>query len=191
MSFEVKNVFCIDAGYGGEPTIDVIDKNCPDIKVNVVNLKDERISRLNDPNLENLPIFETGLKEIVKKLRGFNLFFSNKTKEHISNADIIFISVNTPIKSNGLGAGFPIDLKWNEKSEREISKYSRGKTFVGEKSTLPVKTVSSFKKILDSTKNEKVTSSNNKEFNVLSNPEFFAEDIKKFKVRYKDYYGKL
>ena len=109
MSFEVKNICCIGAGYVGGPTMAVIAKHCPDIKVNVVDLNEERISRWNDPNFENLPIFEPGLKEIVKKCRGINLFFSNNIKENISNADIIFISVNTPTKTKGLGAGLAID----------------------------------------------------------------------------------
>ncbi len=175
MSFEVKNICCIGAGYVGGPTMAVIAKNCPDIKVNVVDLNEERISRWNDPNFENLPIFEPGLNEIVKKCRGINLFFSNNIKENISNADIIFISVNTPTKTKGLGAGLAIDLKWIEKSAREISKYAKGETIVVEKSTLPVKTASTIKKILDSTSNEKVSYPNNKIFHVLSNPEFLAE----------------
>ena len=175
MSFEVKNICCIGAGYVGGPTMAVIAKNCPDIKVNVVDLNEERISRWNDPNFENLPIFEPGLKEIVKKCRGINLFFSNNIKENISNADIIFISVNTPTKTKGLGAGLAIDLKWIDKSAREISKYARGETIVVEKSTLPVKTASTIKKILDSTRNEEVSYPNNKKFHVLSNPEFLAE----------------
>ena len=175
MSFEVKNICCIGAGYVGGPTMAVIAKNCPDIKVNVVDLNGERISRWNDPNFEKLPIFEPGLKEIVKKCRGINLFFSNNIKENISNADIIFISVNTPTKTKGLGAGLAIDLKWIDKSAREISKYARGETIVVEKSTLPVKTAYTIKKILDSTSNEEVSDPNNKKFHVLSNPEFLAE----------------
>ncbi len=175
MVFEIKNICCIGAGYVGGPTMAVIAKNCPNIQVNVIDLNIKRIERWNDPNFENLPVFEPGLQEIVKKCRGKNLHFSNKTKEHIANADLIFISVNTPTKTKGLGAGFASDLKWIDRSAREISKYAKGETIIVEKSTLPVKTASTIKRILYSTTNNNEEKSENRNFYILSNPEFLAE----------------
>tara|TARA_B100000212_G_C27347511_1_gene522036 strand:- start:53 stop:1480 length:1428 start_codon:yes stop_codon:yes gene_type:complete len=174
MVFEVKNICCIGAGYVGGPSMAVIAKNCPDIQINVVDINIERIERWNDKNLKNLPIYEPGLEEIVKKCRGKNLHFSKNVNLNIANADMIFISVNTPTKTKGLGAGFASDLKWIEKSAREISKYAKGKTIIVEKSTLPVKTASTIKKILYST-SENSSDKNEKTFYILSNPEFLAE----------------
>ena len=121
------------AGYVGGPTMAVIAKNCPDIQVNVIDLNMDRIKKWNDSNLKNLPIFEPGLEEIIKKCRGKNLHFSCNYEENIRNADLIFISVNTPTKESGIGAGKAIDLKWVEESAREISKYAKGDTIVVEK----------------------------------------------------------
>ena len=175
MGFEIKNICCIGAGYVGGPTMAVIAKNCPNIQVNVIDLNIKRIQRWNDPNFENLPVFEPGLQEIVKDCRGKNLHFSNKTKEHISNADLIFISVNTPTKTKGLGAGFASDLKWIDRSAREIARYAKGETIIVEKSTLPVKTASTIKKILSSTTKNDEIKSEKRNFYILSNPEFLAE----------------
>ncbi len=171
MSLKVKNICCIGAGYVGGPTMAVIAKHCPKIQINVVDLNSERIKKWNDKNLENLPVFEPGLDEIIKKCRGLNLHFSTDIKKHIESADLIFISVNTPTKKTGVGAGFASDLKWIEKSAREISKYASGNTIIVEKSTLPVKTASTIKEIVYSSNN----SSHNKNFHILSNPEFLAE----------------
>ena len=145
MEFKIKNICCIGAGYVGGPTMAVIAKNCPHLQINVVDINKERIKKWNDENLDNLPVYEPGLKEIIRECRGLNLHFSNNIKRHIADADLIFISVNTPTKTKGLGAGQASDLKWIDASAREISKYSKGKTIVVEKSTLPVKTAQTIK----------------------------------------------
>ena len=171
-SKKIKNICCIGAGYVGGPTMAVIADRCPDIQINVVDLNEERINDWNDNDLKNLPIFEPGLDQIIKRCRNRNLYFSKNIKENIANADMVFISVNTPTKTKGIGAGQAVDLKWVESSAREISLYAKGETIVVEKSTLPVKTAETIKKILISNKK------NNKselQFNVLSNPEFLAE----------------
>ena len=171
-SKKIKNICCIGAGYVGGPTMAVIADRCPDIQINVVDLNEERINDWNDNDLKNLPIFEPGLDQIIKRCRNRNLYFSTNIKENIANADMVFISVNTPTKTKGIGAGQAVDLKWVESSAREISLYAKGETIVVEKSTLPVKTAETIKKILISNKK------NNKselQFNVLSNPEFLAE----------------
>ncbi len=176
MEFKIKNICCIGAGYVGGPTMAVISRHCPDIEVNVVDINEERIIKWNDKNLDNLPIYEPGLKEIIKECRGVNLHFSNDIKKHIENADLIFISVNTPTKTKGLGAGQASDLKWIDSSAREISKYSRGRTIVVEKSTLPVKTAQTIKEILEQSNVDNIKNRESKaEFFVLSNPEFLAE----------------
>ena len=171
MTYKINNICCIGAGYVGGPTMAVIANSCPNIQINVVDIDPNRIDKWNSKDLSKLPVFEKGLKEIIKECRGKNLHFSNDINKHISNADMIFISVNTPIKIKGFGAGQASDLKWVESSARQISKYAKGKTIVVEKSTLPVKTASLIRQILEIDN----TNEQNKEFHVLSNPEFLAE----------------
>ena len=172
-NFVVNKICCIGAGYVGGPTMAVIANNCPKIQVTVLDIDEKRISAWNDANLKNLPIYEPGLGEIVKRCRGKNLHFSTDIDNSIANADMIFLSVNTPTKEKGIGAGQASDLRWIEISARRVAKHARGKTIVVEKSTLPVKTAETIKKILDSSKNDGFTDS--KQFFVLSNPEFLAE----------------
>ena len=172
--FQIKNICCIGAGYVGGPTMTVIAKYCPDITVNVVDINEERINNWNG-DFDKLPIFEPGLGKIVKEVRGKNLFFSCDVHNAIKQADIIFISVNTPIKSHGIGAGEASDLRWVESSAREISLYARDHTIVVEKSTLPVKTAEIIKSILESSNQNSDANENSKTFSVLSNPEFLAE----------------
>ena len=171
--FKIKSICCIGAGYVGGPTMSVIAKYCPEITVNVVDVDKDRIKRWNG-DFDKLPIFEPGLAEIVNDVRGRNLFFSTEVKSAIKKADVIFISVNTPIKSKGIGAGEASDLRWVESSARQISKFATGHTIVVEKSTLPVKTAQIIKSILDST-NQNSNNKYDKSFSVLSNPEFLAE----------------
>lgn len=171
----IKNICCIGAGYVGGPTMAVIAKYCPDIQINVVDINQQRISQWNTIDLSDLPVYEPGLKHIVEKCRGINLHFSTDMEINIAKADLIFISVNTPTKTKGIGSGQAIDLKYVEASSRQISKYAEGHTIVVEKSTLPVKTAQTIKAILDATTKDKNNSSSSKSFSVLSNPEFLAE----------------
>ncbi len=172
-----KNICCIGAGYVGGPTMSVIAYNCPDLKVNVVDMNADRINSWNDQDLSKIPVFEPGLDKIVKKCRGVNLFFSTKIKENIAKADIIFISVNTPTKTRGIGAGYASDLKWIESSARQIARYAQNHTIVIEKSTLPVKTAETIKTILNSSDQDdrNVLLKDKKTFSIVSNPEFLAE----------------
>ncbi|MDO9154581.1 MAG: UDP-glucose 6-dehydrogenase [Paludibacter sp.] len=161
-------ITCIGAGYVGGPTMAVIAEKCPDIEVTIVDVNEQRIAAWNDENIDNLPIFETGLHEIVKKTRGKNLFFSTDINNAIHTADIIFISVNTPTKTYGVGKDMAADLKYVELCARQIAAVAEGSKIVVEKSTLPVRTAEAIKTIL----------ANNKkglQFQVLSNPEFLAE----------------
>ncbi len=171
---KIENICCIGAGYVGGPTMAVIAKKCPNIQVNVVDISSERIKQWNDKDLKNLPIYEPGLEEIVNECRGNNLHFSNDIPYHIKRADMIFISVNTPTKTRGIGAGQAVDLKFVEASSREIAKFAEGHTIVVEKSTLPVKTAQTIKDILESTTYHDCLQGV-KSFSVLSNPEFLAE----------------
>ena len=170
---QVKNICCIGAGYVGGPTMAVIADRCPNIRVEVVDIDKDRIKQWNDKNVKNLPIYEPGLAEIVKRCRGLNLHFSNLIKEKINNADMVFISVNTPTKKKGLGAGKASDLKWVEESARQVAKFAKGHTIVVEKSTLPVRTAEVIQGILNSA--ELDNDRDEISFNVLSNPEFMAE----------------
>ncbi len=168
MKYNIKNICCIGAGYVGGPTMSVFAKHCPDIQFNVVDINTERINKWNSQNLKELPIYEPGLDTLIKKCRGKNLHFSTQVEAKIADADMIFISVNTPTKVSGFGAGKASDLKWIDKSSRQISKYGKSGAIVVEKSTLPVKTAQTIEEILNSNNNNKV-------FKILSNPEFLAE----------------
>jgi len=165
---KIKNICCIGAGYVGGPTMAVIAKNCPDIKVTVVDINEKRIAAWNDEDVENIPIYEPGLSDIVKEARGRNLFFSTDVDGAIDKADMIFISVNTPTKTYGIGKGMAADLKYIELCARQIARVSKNDKIVVEKSTLPVRTAEALKNILDNT-------GNGVNFQILSNPEFLAE----------------
>ena len=165
---EITKICCIGAGYVGGPTMAVIAQKCPHIKVTVVDLNEQRINAWNDPNTDNIPIYEPGLSEIVGEARGRNLFFSTNVEKAIDEAQIIFISVNTPTKTYGKGKGMAADLKYIELCARQIARVSKQNKIVVEKSTLPVRTAEAIKSILDNT-------GNGVEFQILSNPEFLAE----------------
>tara|TARA_B100000579_G_scaffold437905_1_gene469816 strand:- start:1590 stop:3011 length:1422 start_codon:yes stop_codon:yes gene_type:complete len=175
MKFEIKRICCIGAGYVGGPTMAVIADKCSNIRVTVLDINHQRILNWNDNDLSNLPVYEPGLDEIIKRCRGVNLFFSTKIKEEIALADMIFLSVNTPTKTKGIGAGQASDLKWIESSTRQIASYAKGKTIVVEKSTLPVRTAQTIKLILEAQNENKSIGENNNQFYILSNPEFLAE----------------
>ncbi len=172
--YKIKKICCIGAGYVGGPTMSVIADRCPNIIVNVVDINEERITSWNCNNLENLPIYEPGLSSIIGRCRGKNLFFSTNLEANIASADIVFISVNTPTKKKGLGAGQASDLKWVEKCARQVAQFSNDHTIVVEKSTLPVKTAEVIKEILEASQSS-LEGENKKSFDVLSNPEFLAE----------------
>ncbi len=164
----VKNICCIGAGYVGGPTMAVIAQKCPDINVTVVDINEKRIAAWNDEDVENIPIYEPGLSYIVKEARGRNLFFSTDVDGAIDKADMIFISVNTPTKTYGIGKGMAADLKFIELCARQIARVSKNDKIVVEKSTLPVRTAEALKNILDNT-------GNGVNYQILSNPEFLAE----------------
>ena len=165
---KIKNICCIGAGYVGGPTMAVIADKCSDIRVEVVDLNQERINDWNNNNLDKLPIYEPGLDLVVKRTRNKNLFFSTDINSSIEKADMIFISVNTPTKVYGKGKGMASDLKYVELCARQIAQVAKSDKIVVEKSTLPVRTADTIKKILDNT-------SNGLKFQILSNPEFLAE----------------
>ena len=114
-----------------------------------------RIEEWNSDDLSKLPIYEPGLKEIVGRCRGKNLHFSSEVIKNISIADMIFISVNTPTKTKGIGAGQASDTKWVEACARDVAKYAKGYTIVVEKSTLPVRTAEVIKTILEASETSK------------------------------------
>ena len=164
----IRSICCIGAGYVGGPTMAVIADRCPEVQVTVVDLNAERIAAWNGADLSRLPVYEPGLDAVVGRCRGRNLQFSTAVEEAIAAADLVFISVNTPTKTKGLGAGQASDLKWVEASARTVAKAAQGHTIVVEKSTLPVRTAEVIQEILASAEGAK-------SFAVLSNPEFLAE----------------
>ena len=164
MNFE-KNLLCIGAGYVGGPTMAMIAHKCPQYKVTVVDINPDRIAAWKS---KNLPIYEPGLDEVVKSGRERNLFFSTDIEKGIKESDIIFVSVNTPTKTFGEGAGMASDLQYWEKTARQILDCAESSKIIVEKSTLPVRTARAMERIL--------TSNNNHiHFDVVSNPEFLAE----------------
>jgi UDPglucose 6-dehydrogenase len=164
----IKNICCIGAGYVGGPTMAVIAQKCPHIKVTVVDLNQDRINAWNNEDVSLLPIYEPGLDKVVAEARGRNLFFSTEVDQAIDDADLIFISVNTPTKTYGVGKGMAADLKYIELCARQIARVAKTDKIVVEKSTLPVRTAQAIKDILDNT-------GNGVNFQILSNPEFLAE----------------
>lgn len=158
-------ICCIGAGYVGGPTMAKIAQKCADIEVVVVDINGERIGAWQT---DELPVYEPGLLEVVREARGRNLFFSTDVDAAIESSDIIFISVNTPTKGYGIGAGKAADLRYVEKCARQIARVAKSDKIIVEKSTLPVRTAESIKRILDA-------SGSHRRFQVLSNPEFLAE----------------
>eukprot|EP01083_Nonionella_stella_P069251 184496_1 len=161
----VSAICCIGAGYVGGPTMAVLAKFCPKVRVTVVDINPRQIKAWNS---ERLPIYEPGLDAVVKECRGRNLFFSTDIEKAIQEAEIIFVSVNTPTKRHGAGAGKASDLKNWELAARNIASVANSSKIVVEKSTLPVRTAHSMARVLHA--NEK-----NIHFEILSNPEFLAE----------------
>ncbi len=164
----IKKITCIGAGYVGGPTMAVVAQKNLNVEVTVVDLNQARIDAWNDENLDNLPVYEPGLDQVVAEARGRNLFFSTNVEKAIDEADMIFISVNTPTKTYGKGKGQAADLKFIELCARQIAAVAKDDKIVVEKSTLPVRTAAALKSILDNT-------GNGVNFDILSNPEFLAE----------------
>jgi UDPglucose 6-dehydrogenase len=160
-----KYIACIGAGYVGGPTMAAIAMKCPQYKVHVVDLSEARIAAWQT---DNLPIYEPGLLDVVRVARGRNLFFSTDISAAIRESEIIFVSVNTPTKTFGQGAGKAADLQYWEKVAREILRESMSPKIVIEKSTLPVKTAQTMENILNA-------NGRDIHFEVISNPEFLAE----------------
>ncbi|MFP6854628.1 MAG: nucleotide sugar dehydrogenase, partial [Opitutales bacterium] len=158
-------ICCIGAGYVGGPTMAMIAQKCEEISVTVVDLNAERIAAWNS---DELPVFEPGLTEIVLRRRDKNLFFTTEVDEGIRQADVIFISVNTPTKTSGVGAGKAADLRYVESCARQIAEVGGGDKIVVEKSTVPVRTAHSVQEIL-------TAAENGHSYQVISNPEFLAE----------------
>ncbi len=162
----IKNICCLGAGYVGGPTMAMIASKCPDIQVTVADFNEARIAAWNS---DTLPVYEPGLDEVVTSSRGKNLHFSTDIKGAIKAADLIFVSVGTPTKSYGIGAGRAADLRYIESAARLIAEVAEGNKIIVEKSTIPVKTASAIKTILAANTTSGAT------FQVLSNPEFLAE----------------
>lgn len=168
---QVRTICCIGAGYVGGPTCSVIALKCPHIKVIIVDVNPVRIAAWNS---DVLPVFEPGLDEVVRQCRGRNLFFSTDIDAAIQQADLIFVSVNTPTKTSGVGKGFAADLHYVEASTRRIASVATSSKIIVEKSTVPCRTAASMRTILES--NSSYTADGTLiSFQILSNPEFLAE----------------
>ena len=179
MTAAIRSICCIGAGYVGGPTMAVIADRCPQIQVTVVDLNAARIAAWNDADLSKLPVYEPGLDAVVGRCRGRNLHFSTEVEPAIAAADMVFLSVNTPTKTKGVGAGQASDLRWIEASARQVAACAQGHTIVVEKSTLPVRTAETVKAILSAAQGDvpgdQTGGGAPKSFAVLSNPEFLAE----------------
>ena len=164
---QIKNICCIGAGYVGGPTMAVIAQKNPQLKITVVDLNPDRIKAWNGP-LDRLPIYEPGLAEVIKQTRNKNLFFSTEIPIAIEKAEMIFMAVNTPTKTEGKGSGMEADLRYIEACAKDIAKFSKSDKIVVEKSTVPIRTAEKIKEILEE-------NSTDIHFEILSNPEFLAE----------------
>jgi len=165
---KITTICCVGAGYVGGPTMAVIAQQCPEIKIIVVDQSAERIAAWNHPDLDQLPVYEPGLKEIVAAVRNKNLFFSTDIDYGIKAAEMIFMAVNTPTKTKGPGKGMAADLTHVEACAKKIAAVANAPKIVIEKSTLPVRTAEKIKEVLEDNKS-------GFSFEVLSNPEFLAE----------------
>ena len=163
----IKNICCIGAGYVGGPTMAVIAQKNPQIKIIVVDANPKRIEAWNGP-FESLPVYEPGLAEVIEHTRDKNLFFSTDIPKAIEEAEMIFMAVNTPTKTEGEGAGMAADLSFIEACAKDIAKFSKSDKIVVEKSTVPIRTAEKIKEILEE-------NPNGIHFEILSNPEFLAE----------------
>ena len=163
---QIQNICCLGAGYVGGPTMAMIAAKGPDVRVTVADLNEKRIAAWNS---DELPVYEPGLDEIVRTARGRNLHFTTDLRDAVAGADLIFVSVGTPTKSYGIGAGRGADLRYIESAARLIAEVSQGHKIIVEKSTIPVRTAGAIQSIL------KANSSAGATFSVLSNPEFLAE----------------
>ena len=166
---KISNICCIGAGYVGGPTMAVIALKCPSLKITVVDENKEKIKAWNSIDLDKLPVFEPGLKDIVSRTRNKNLFFTDEIEEAIKNSEMIFMAVNTPTKTYGEGKGMAADLTFVENCARKIAEVSNSDKIVVEKSTLPVRTAEKIKEVLVENSKKNVS------FEVISNPEFLAE----------------
>ena len=165
---KIKSICCIGAGYVGGPTMAVIALKCPELNITVVDNNPQKIKQWNDKDLDNLPVYEPGLKEIIRETRNRNLFFSDDIDHAIDNSEMIFMALNTPTKTSGEGAGMACDLTSIENAANRIAQVAKSHKIIIEKSTLPVRTAEKIKEILNNS-NKKFT------FEVISNPEFLAE----------------
>jgi UDPglucose 6-dehydrogenase len=163
----VRTICCIGAGYVGGPSMAVMAENCPGVDIHVVDQDQRRIDGWNNLRGVELPVYEPGLQAVVDRARGKNLHFSTDVAGAIRRADMVFLSVNTPTKTNGHGAGSAADLTFIEKAARQVADSAQGSTIVVERSTLPVRTADGIGRIL--------RQAGDKHFDILSNPEFMAE----------------
>ena len=160
-------ICCIGAGYVGGPSMAVMADQCPGIEIEVVDLDKKRIDAWNNLGNASLPVYEPGLETVLQRVRGKNLTFSTDVSTAIRKADMVFLSVNTPTKISGHGAGAAADLTFIESAARQVAIDARGSTIVVERSTLPVRTADILRRILNEGQDA--------EFKILSNPEFMAE----------------
>ncbi|MGB2475913.1 MAG: nucleotide sugar dehydrogenase [Flavobacteriaceae bacterium] len=165
---KINKICCIGAGYVGGPTMAVIAQQCPEITITVVDQNPDKIAAWNHHDLDFLPVYEPGLKEVIAETRNKNLFFSTAIAQAIDQAQMIFMAVNTPTKTEGEGAGMAADLSFVEACAMQIAQVSTTDKIVIEKSTLPVRTAEKIKAVLQ-------TNTQGVHFEVLSNPEFLAE----------------
>lgn len=166
---KITKICCIGAGYVGGPTCSVLAQQCPDITVTIVDVNPHRIAAWNSQDLSQLPVFEPGLADVVGECRGRNLFFTTDIDRAIDEAQIVFVSVNTPTKTSGIGSGFAADLRYVEASTRRIASVAKSPKIIVEKSTVPCRTAASMRAILESNSKPGVA------FQILSNPEFLSE----------------
>ena len=143
------------------------------MEVTVVDINPDRIAAWRS---DTLPIYEPGLHEAVQAARDGilpghlfggqdrdgalhsghafrtpSLFFSTDVDQAIMNADLIFVCVNTPTKSHGIGKGSAADVGFVEAATRNIARVAKNDKIVVEKSTVPCRTAQSIREIVSTT----------------------------------------
>jgi UDPglucose 6-dehydrogenase len=144
----------------GGPTAAVIALQNPHIRVTVVDMNATRIAQWNS---RHLPVHEPGLCDVIRSARDGtrstsfileegqngpaqlparapNLFFTTNMKDSIAEADIVFLSVNTPTKTTGIGAGQATNTSALESATRTVAMYAKERAIIVEKSTVPCRT---------------------------------------------------
>ena len=134
-------------------------------RVTCVDIDSVKIEKLNQGVI---PIFEPGLEQMVlKNVKNKNLFFTVNLGEAISDAEIVFIAVGTPMGNDGSA-----DLQYVLDVAKSIGQSMQKRLIVVDKSTVPIGTAD---KVKTTIQKELYKRNSDLHIDVVSNPEFLKE----------------